>query len=158
VLFSPAGKRLDQADVRRLAGLPWLILLCGHYEGIDERVHEHLADEELSLGDYVLTGGELPAMVLLDAVIRQLPGALDQESLAEESFTRGLLEYPQYTRPATYRGHKVPGVLLSGDHGAVRAWRRQEAIRRTLARRPDLLESAHLTDAERAALSSRVNP
>lgn len=153
VLFSPAGKRLDQSGVRRLAACPWLILLCGHYEGIDERVCEHLAHEELSLGDFVLTGGELPAMVLLDAVIRQLPGALDQESLAEESFTRGLLEYPQYTRPASYRGHQVPDVLLSGDHGAVRAWRREEAIRRTLARRPDLLESAPLTETERAAVS-----
>lgn len=154
VLFSPAGKRLDQSDVRRIASFPWLILLCGHYEGVDERVSEHLADEELSLGDFVLTGGELPAMVLLDAVIRQLPGVLDRQSLTEESFTLGLLEYPQYTRPASYRGHPVPEVLLSGDHGAIAAWRRREAIRRTAARRPDLIEAAPLTDEERAALSS----
>ncbi|MDP2872716.1 MAG: tRNA (guanosine(37)-N1)-methyltransferase TrmD [Bacillota bacterium] len=151
VLFSPAGRRIDQSDVRRLARMPWLILLCGHYEGIDERVSEHLVDEELSLGDFVLTGGELPAMVLLDALIRQLPGALGDASLAEESFTSGLLEYPQYTRPASYRGYAVPEVLLSGDHGAVAAWRRQQALRRTAERRPDLLAAVQPAAGGRAA-------
>jgi len=141
VLMSPAGAVLDTSVARRLAGEPWLALLCGHYEGVDERVRQVLVDEELSIGDFVLTGGELPAMVVIDAVVRLLPGVLGSScSLAEESFSGPLLEYPQYTRPADFRGHKVPEVLLSGDHAAVETWRRQQAARRTAAQRPELLE------------------
>jgi tRNA (guanine37-N1)-methyltransferase len=143
LLMSPAGDRLTAETARRLSGLPWLAILCGHYEGVDERVREALVDEEISIGDFVLTGGELPAMIVVDAVVRLLPGALgSQDSLAEESFSGRLLEYPQYTRPAEFRGYRVPEVLLSGDHAAVDAWRRAESLRRTAARRPELLEPA----------------
>ncbi len=118
------------------------MLLCGHYEGVDERVRAQLVDEELSIGDYVLTGGELPALVVLDAVVRLLPGVLgDPEGRGRESFAAGRLDYPQYTRPAEFRGWRVPEVLLSGDHGRIDRWRRREALRRTLARRPDLLDA-----------------
>jgi tRNA (guanine37-N1)-methyltransferase len=127
-----------------------LVLLCGHYEGVDERVRAHLVDEEVSIGDYVLTGGELPALVVLDAVVRLLPGALgDPDGAARESFVTGRLDYPQYTRPAEFRGLSVPKVLLSGDHGRIARWRRREALRRTLARRPDLLETVPPTREER---------
>ena len=126
VLLTPQGRPLTQPIVEELAALPRLILLCGHYEGVDERVREHLADEEISIGDFVLSGGELAAMVIVDAVVRHLPGALGgDESLAEESHTQGLLEYPHYTRPADFRGWAVPDVLLSGHHEEVRRWRRR---------------------------------
>ncbi|RJQ10950.1 MAG: tRNA (guanosine(37)-N1)-methyltransferase TrmD [Bacillota bacterium] len=146
VYLTPQGRPLDQATARRLAGVDRLVLLAGHYEGTDERIREALVDEELSIGDYVLTGGEIPAMVVIDAVARLIPGVLGQEvSPLEESFTEGLLEYPHYTRPADFRGLRVPEVLLSGNHERVRRWRRKESIRRTLERRPELLLQARLT-------------
>jgi tRNA (guanine37-N1)-methyltransferase len=139
VLLSPQGERLNSALARRLAGEDHLILICGRYEGVDQRVADHLADLEVSIGDYVLTGGELPALVLVDAVVRFIPGALgDPLASSRDSFEEGLLEAPQYTRPRTFRGHAVPEVLLSGDHAAIEKWRREEALRRTMARRPDL--------------------
>jgi tRNA (guanine37-N1)-methyltransferase len=139
VLLSPQGQRLTQPLVEDLAGRERLILLAGHYEGFDERIREHLADCEVSLGDFVLSGGEVPAMALVDAVARLQPGALGKNaSTTEESFTMGLLEYPQYTRPRDYRGWGVPEVLLSGDHARIDAWRRQQAEQRTRTRRPDL--------------------
>ncbi|MYA00494.1 MAG: tRNA (guanosine(37)-N1)-methyltransferase TrmD [Chloroflexi bacterium] len=140
VLLTPQGQRLDQALARRLAREDRLIILCGRYEGVDERVREHLVDEEISIGDYVLSGGEPAAVVLVDALVRLQPGALGSpQSTVEESFSAGLLEYPQYTRPPEFRGWRVPDVLLSGDHGAVERWRRERQIERTRARRPDLL-------------------
>lgn len=148
VMFSPCGRTLSQADVARLAAEPRLLMVCGRYEGMDERVYR-LADEVVSLGDFVLTGAELAAMALLDAVVRLLPGALgDERSAREESFSDGLLEYAQYTRPAEFRGMGVPEVLLSGDHGAVDAWRRADAVRRTARWRPDLLEAAGVSPDE----------
>lgn len=152
VLLSAQGRVFDQATARRLATVPHLVLVAGHYEGVDERVVEADVDEELSIGDYVLTGGELPAMVVADAVVRLIPGVIEEGSLAHESHTGGLLEGPQYTRPAEHEGKRVPQVLLSGDHVAVAAWRRAEAIRRTAERRPDLLAGAALTPEERARL------
>ncbi len=150
VLLSPAGRRLDQAEARRLAGIGHLVVLCGRYEGIDERVRERWVTDEVSIGDYVLSGGELPALVLVDAVSRLVPGVVgDGQSVEEDSFTRGLLDYPHYTRPAEFAGLAVPEVLTSGHHGEIRRWRRQQALRRTLARRPDLLETAALDDEER---------
>ncbi len=147
VLLTPQGEIFTQQKARELAQKSQLVLLCGHYEGVDERV-AMLADEELSLGDFVLTGGELPALAITEAVVRLLPGVLGNEaSPAEESFS-GLLEYPQYTRPAEYRGLQVPAVLLSGHHEQVRLWRRREALRRTWQRRPDLLARAELTEED----------
>ncbi|HSQ21482.1 MAG TPA: tRNA (guanosine(37)-N1)-methyltransferase TrmD, partial [Coriobacteriia bacterium] len=151
VLLTPQGEPLTQAMVEQLAALPRLLLLCGRYEGFDERIRT-LADREVSLGDFVLTGGELPALVLIDAVARLQPGVLGHEQSAEdESFSSGLLEYPQYTRPATFRGMTVPEVLTSGDHGAIAAWRRRQSVIRTAVRRPDLIGYADLTDDEREA-------
>ena len=140
ILLSPAGRKFSQAIARELAGFDHLLLVSGHYEGFDERVREQLADDELSIGDYVLTNGALPAMVIVDAVTRLLPGVLgDDESAQEESFNHGLLEYPQYTRPAEFRGLKVPDVLLSGNHAEIARWRAEQARLRTQERRPDLL-------------------
>ena len=140
VLLTPQGQPLKQRLVRELAGRSHLILICGHYEGVDERVREHLADAEISIGDYVLTSGNLPAMVLIDAVVRLLPGALgDEQSAHDESFSGDLLEYPQYTRPAEFRGWKVPDVLVSGNHAEIARWRAELRLRRTQRRRPDLL-------------------
>ena len=140
ILLTPQGEGLTQAVARELATSDWLVLLCGHYEGFDERIRIGLNARELSIGDYVLSGGEPAAMVVMDAVVRLLPGALGHEgSAADDSFSEGLLEYPQYTRPREYRGMAVPDVLLSGDHARIAAWRREEAVRRTRARRPDLL-------------------
>jgi tRNA (guanine37-N1)-methyltransferase len=140
VLLSPRGRRLDHAGVAGLARRPHLILICGRFEGVDERVAEHLVDEEVSIGDYVLAGGELPALVVIEAVSRLVPGVLgNADSLASESHNGGLLEYPQYTRPAEFRGWRVPDVLLSGDHGAVERWRREQSEAITRSRRPDLL-------------------
>ena len=150
IFFTPTGRPFTQALAVELAEKDRLIMVCGRYEGFDERVLT-LADMELSIGDYVLTGGELPAMVVADAVSRHVPGVLgDDQSAVEESFADGLLEYPQYTRPATYRGLGVPDVLRGGDHGAIAAWRRDQSIRKTALTRPDLLSRAALTDAERA--------
>jgi tRNA (guanine37-N1)-methyltransferase len=152
VLLSAQGRLFDQAAARRLASVGHLVLVCGHYEGVDERVVESDVSEELSIGDYVLTGGELAAMVVIDAVTRLVPEVIDAESLAHESHTDGLLEGPQYTRPPEFEGRRVPPVLVSGDHGAIAKWRRAESIRRTAERRPDLLDDAKLTPAERARL------
>ncbi len=141
VLTSPDGERLTHEGVRRLSGLEHVVLLCGRYEGVDERVRAHLATEEISIGDYVLSGGELPALVILDAVARMLPGVVgDDASVSGDSFARGLLDFPQFTRPAEFRGYSVPPVLLSGHHREIERWRRREAIARTLSRRPDLLK------------------
>ena len=151
VAMTPAGRSFDQKMAHRLSELAHLILICGHYEGMDERIYRHV-DEEISIGDYVLTGGEIAAMVVSDAVIRLLPGALRGESTSEESFENGLLEYPQYTQPAVYEGEAVPEVLTSGNHARIRRWRLKESLRRTLERRPDLLEGRQFTEEELALL------
>jgi tRNA (guanine37-N1)-methyltransferase len=153
VLLSPQGRTFTQAEAERLARLRHVVLLCGRYEGMDERVREMVATEELSIGDYVLSGGELAALVVVDAVSRLVPGVVgDEQSVAQDSFSRGLLDYPHYTRPAEIAGHRVPDVLLSGHHSDVRRWRRKAALARTLDRRPDLIASATLDDEERALL------
>ena len=147
IILTPQGRRLDQPLLRELSGESRIVLLCGHYEGFDERFIEGLGFEEVSIGDYVLSGGELPAMVLIDGVVRLLPGALGHpESSEEESFENGILEYPQYTRPSEYRGMKVPEVLLSGNHAEIEQWRRQQALERTRDRRGDLLENRELQE------------
>ena len=149
IFMGPRGSRLTTAKARELSQEQELILLCGHYEGVDQRALDRCIDEEISIGDYILTGGELAAMVLVDCVSRFIPGVLgSSESPEEESFSDGLLEYPQYTRPREIAGMEVPEVLLNGDHAKIRAWRRQESLRATLRFRPDLLESAPLTDKE----------
>jgi len=141
ILLSPKGRQYDQASAARLSGCEHIVLLCGHYEGIDERVSGHLADDEISIGDFVLTGGEIPAMVIIDSVVRLLPGALgDEDSCKDESFSKGLLEYPHYTRPADYNGMKVPEVLLSGNHEKIKEWRKKESVKATKKKRPDLLK------------------
>lgn len=153
IYLSPQGRVLDQPGVRELAGRQAIILLCGRYEGIDERLIRREVDAEWSIGDYVLSGGELPAMVLMDAVTRLLPGALGSEASAEEdSFTDGLLDCPHYTRPEVYEGEEVPAVLLSGDHAAIRRWRRRQSLERTLKRRPELLAKATLDKEQRKLL------
>jgi tRNA (guanine37-N1)-methyltransferase len=142
ILTSPSGRRFDQSVARELATEESLVFICGSYEGYDERVREHLVDDDLSIGDFVLTNGNLPAMVIIDTVARLLPGALgDDASSEDESFSHGLLEYPHYTRPAEFRGWTVPEILTSGNHAAVEKWRRAQAVRRTAERRPDLWES-----------------
>jgi tRNA (guanine37-N1)-methyltransferase len=151
VLTDPAGERLTDALARELATYPHLAIVCGRYEGVDERVRT-LVDREVSIGDYVVTGGELPAMVIIDAVVRLVPGVIADASQAGDSFASGLLEYPQYTRPEVFRDLPVPPILLSGHHGEVDRWRRREALRRTLERRPDLLAAAPLTDDDRGVL------
>ncbi len=158
VLLTPQGRLFRQQIARELSRQSHLILICGHYEGVDHRVNEHLATDEISIGDYVLTGGELPALVVMDAVIRLLPGVLgSEESALKDSHARGLLQYPQYTRPADYRGWQVPEVLLSGDHARIAEWRREQALLRTLERRPDLLGSAELDEKERALLERIIS-
>ena len=154
VVLTPQGAPFRQAAAERLSRAAVLTLICGRYEGIDERVRTGLATEELSIGDYVLTGGELPALVVIDAVVRLLPGALGhgEQALADDSHTSGLLQHPQYTRPADYRGMRAPDILLSGDHAAIDRWRRHQALRRTLERRPDLLSPARLSDEDVEAL------
>lgn len=155
ILLTPQGRPLTHAVARELAGHPRLVLICGRYEGVDERVREHLITDELSIGDYVLTGGELAAMVLVDAVARFIPGVLGAEQGAyEDSFAGGLLEGPQYTRPPDFEGWGVPDVVRSGNHAAVAQWRRAMALRRTWERRPELLAQATLTEKERAFLAS----
>ncbi|MFM8683200.1 MAG: tRNA (guanosine(37)-N1)-methyltransferase TrmD [Chthoniobacterales bacterium] len=142
ILLSAQGKRFDQKTARRLAAEKHLIMVSGHYEGVDQRVADHLVDEEMSIGDYILTNGTLSALVVADAVVRLLPGVLgDAESAADESFSHGLLEYPHYTRPAEFRGWKVPDILLGGNHGAIETWRREQARERTRTKRPDLEQS-----------------
>ena len=153
VLVSPQGRRFTQAEAARLARIGHVAILCGRYEGVDDRVREHLANEELSIGDYVLSGGELPAVVIIDAVARLVPGVVgDEESVSADSFARGLLDFPHYTRPSAFRDLKVPEVLLSGHHGEIRRWRKRQAVERTLNRRPELLAQAALDDEEREIL------
>ena len=155
VVPTPSGRLLTQDLVEELAAEPWLVIACGRYEGIDRRVVDRWADDEVSLGDYVLAGGEVAALVLIEAVTRLLPGVVgNAESVADDSHTTGLLEGPVYTRPATYDGRDVPAVLLSGDHGAIARWRRDEALRRTAAVRPELLDRMELSERDRAALAS----
>jgi tRNA (guanine37-N1)-methyltransferase len=153
LLPSPQGRLLTQALLADLAKAPQVVILCGRYEGVDERVVEGLGAEEISIGDYVLSGGELPAMVIVEGLARLVPGVVgDQQSVAEESFSAGLLDFPHYTRPPEFRGMRVPAVLLSGHHEAIRRWRRKEQLRRTRRRRPDLLERATLSDEDRRLL------
>ena len=154
ILMSPGGQRFDQSHAFRLASYEQLILLCGHYEGVDERVQTRLVDEVLSIGDFVLTGGELAAMVVLEATARVLPGVVgDAASVENESFSAGLLDCPHYTRPRNFNGWEVPEILVSGDHGKVALWRRQEALRRTFLARPELLAHAALTEQEQAMIA-----
>ena len=157
VLLSPRGKRLTQKEVERLSGYDPLILICGRYEGIDERVCQTVVDEEISIGDYVLSGGEMASLVVLEAVSRLIPGVLgNEDSLATESFQKGLLEYPHYTRPREFRGMSVPEVLMSGNHREIDIWRRRESIQRTWKQSPELLEKADLTPEEREFLKGLV--
>lgn len=158
VYMSPQGRKLDQKIVEELTRYNHLILLCGHYEGVDERVIEDIVDEEISIGDYVLTGGELPAMVLIDAVSRTIPGVLSNEgSYLDESHSGGLLEYPQYTRPAEFNGKKVPDILTSGHHANINKWRKQQSLVRTYRKRPDLLEKIDLGEEENILLSKGLD-
>ena len=153
VLTTPDGARFTHRDAVRLSTLPHVVLLCGRYEGVDDRVRQQLATEELSIGDYVLSGGELPALVMLDAMARLVPGVVgDDASVARDTFAQGTLDFPQFTRPASFRGADVPAVLLSGHHAEIARWRRREALARTLERRPDLLESASLDEEDRVML------
>lgn len=154
ILMCPQGERYSQRKAEEFAKEDHLIFLCGHYEGYDERIREHVVTDEISIGDYVLTGGELGAMVVVDSVVRLLPDALgNNESAVEDSFSTGLLEHPHYTRPADFRGMKVPEVLTSGNHARIEEWRARESLRRTLERRPDLLIEAELTEAQKKLLS-----
>jgi tRNA (guanine37-N1)-methyltransferase len=153
VLLTPQGRPFRQAVALELAGHRRLALICGRYEGVDERIRQHLATDEISIGDYVVTGGELPALIVIDAVARCLPGVLgDENAAAEDSHAEGLLEYPHYTRPPEFQGWKVPDVLLSGDHARIASWRRRQSLERTWRRRPDLLERADLTPEDRRIL------
>ena len=153
ILLSPQGELFDQRKAEELSKCPHMVLICGHYEGVDERVREHLVTDEISIGDYVLTGGEIPALVVLDSVVRLIPGVLGgEQSALEESFAEGLLEYPQYTRPADFQGWGIPEVLLSGHHAEIAKWRRTQSLKRTLERRPDLLDKARLTEEDRRIL------
>ena len=150
ILLTPQGRVFTQRVAEELAGHERVALLCGRYEGVDERIREHLVTDEISVGDYVLTGGELPALVLIDAVSRLIPGVLGDPTGAEDdSHSMGLLEYPHYTRPPEFRGWKVPEVLLSGDHGKIEKWRREQALIRTFTKRPDMIEKAGLSEADR---------
>jgi tRNA (guanine37-N1)-methyltransferase len=149
VLLSPQGRRFDQAETERLSGLGHVVLLCGRYEGIDERVRDVVATEELSIGDFVVSGGEVPALLVIDAVSRMVPGVVgDRESVEQDSFAQGILDHPHYTRPAEFEGHRVPDVLLSGHHAEVRKWRMSEALRRTQERRPDLIDERRRTESK----------
>jgi len=153
ILMTPQGKRLDQSMVEELSASQQVILICGHYEGVDERIRQHLVDREISVGDYILTGGEIPAMIVVDAVSRLVPGVLgNDESVKSESFSMGLLEYPHYTRPREYNGWTVPDILLSGHHQAITAWRRQESLKKTLKWRPDLLKHDQLSSEDKLFL------
>jgi tRNA (guanine37-N1)-methyltransferase len=153
ILLTPQGRVFNQKVAMELAQHPRLALICGRYEGVDERIREHLVTDEISIGDYVLTGGELPALILIDAVSRLLPGVLgDPDGAADDSHATGLLEYPHYTRPPAFRGWKVPDILVSGDHAKIAQWRREQSLMRTMKRRPDLLESAPLSETDRKVL------
>ena len=154
IYMTPQGKTLNQKKVEDLAKQEHLIILCGHYEGIDQRVLDKIVDEEISIGDYVLTGGEIPAMVLIDSVSRYVDGVLSQDSTSEESFSQGILEYPQYTRPEIFDGVKVPDVLLSGHHANISKWRRCEALKNTYYKRPELLEKVKLSDEDKKIIKN----
>ena len=159
ILLTPQGRPFSQQVAQELSGYSHIILICGHYEGFDERVRKHLVTDEISIGDYVLIGGELPAMVVIDAVVRLIPGVLGSEdSTLNESHANGLLEYPQYTRPAVYRGWSVPEVLLSGNHAQIAKWRREQVILRTLERRPELLDKANLCIEEMQLVEKLLAP
>ncbi len=154
VLLTPQGRKFDQEKARELASFDSLALVCGRYEGVDERIREYWVDEEISIGDYVLSGGEFAALVVIDAVARLIPGVLgDEKSSKEESFAEGLLEYPQYTRPRDFKGYRVPEVLLSGNHEEIRRWRRKQALKRTFEKRPDLLEGLKLSEEDERYLA-----
>jgi tRNA (guanine37-N1)-methyltransferase len=154
ILLTPQGRVFNQRVAHELAAFPRLALLCGRYEGVDERVREHLATDEISVGDFVVTGGELPALMLIDAVSRLIPGVLgDDQAAGQDSHASGLLEHPHYTRPPTFRGWSVPDVLLSGDHARIAAWRREQMLLRTMLRRPDLLADAELSESDRTTLA-----
>jgi len=158
ILLTPAGRLFTQRIAREYERYGHILLICGRYEGVDERVSELVVTDEISIGDYVLSGGEIPAMVIVEAVTRLVPGVLgDMRAIIEDSHASGLLEYPQYTRPAVFRGLSVPEVLLSGDHAKIARWRREQALRRTLARRPELLQSAELSEEDRRFLASLAN-
>ncbi len=153
ILLTPQGRIFDQKVATELVQHPQLALICGRYEGVDERIREHLATDEISMGDYVLTGGELPALIMIDAVSRLLPGVLgDPDGAMDDSHSAGLLEYPQYTRPPEFRGWSVPEILLSGDHAKIEKWHREQSLRRTIKRRPDLIEKAPLSETDRKIL------
>ncbi len=154
IYLTPQGKVLNQKKVEELSKQEHLILLCGHYEGIDQRVIDKIVDEEISIGNYVLTGGEIPAMVLIDSVSRYVDGVLSEGSISEESFSQGILEYPQYTRPETFEGVKVPEILLSGHHKNINKWRRWEALKNTYLKRPELLESVELSDEDKEIINN----
>ncbi|MBC7341755.1 MAG: tRNA (guanosine(37)-N1)-methyltransferase TrmD [Clostridia bacterium] len=157
ILLSPQGSLFTQAKAWELSRLSHLVLICGHYEGVDERVREFLADEDLSIGDYVLTGGEIPALVVIDAVVRLLPGVLGSPASAcDDSFSRGILEYPQYTRPYDFRGYKVPDILLSGNHAEIAKWRRKQSLLRTYMKRPDLLAKIKLSSEDEKLLAEAL--
>lgn len=158
IYLSPQGRKFNQGLANELSKEKHLVLLCGHYEGIDNRIIDHYVDEEISIGDFVLTGGEIPAMIIIDAVVRLLPGVLrSDESFIEESHYNGLLEYPQYTRPREFNGYSVPDILLSGNHQKIEAWRKEEALKATLLKRPDLLEKKILSNEEKVILSKIKN-
>ncbi|MBR4587382.1 MAG: tRNA (guanosine(37)-N1)-methyltransferase TrmD [Lachnospiraceae bacterium] len=158
IYMSPQGQRFDQKKAEELSGYEDIVILCGHYEGVDERIIDSIVTEQISIGDFVLTGGELPAMMIIDCVSRLIPGVLNNdESAGDESFEGGLLEYPQYTRPEVFNGQRVPEVLLSGHHGKIAEWRRQKSLERTLMNRPDLLYEADLTEKDREYLGSIVS-
>jgi tRNA (guanine37-N1)-methyltransferase len=156
ILLTPQGRIFSQSVARELSTIARIALLCGRYEGVDERIRTRLATDEISIGDYVLTGGELPALILIDAVTRLLPGALGDPTGAEDdSHASGLLEYPHYTRPPEFRGEKVPEVLISGDHAKIAQWRREQSLLRTLERRPDMLDKAELSEKDRKYLEAQ---
>lgn len=157
IYMSPQGKVLDQNKIENLSKEKHIVLLCGHYEGIDQRVLDKISPMEISIGDYVLTGGEIPAMVLIDSVSRYVSGVLNEESIEEESFSNGLLEYPQYTRPEVFEGEKVPEVLLTGHHENIRKWRKKEAIKNTYYKRPELLEDVELSKEDKIYLEELKN-
>ncbi len=158
ILLTPQGRVFNQSIARELSQHEKIALICGRYEGLDERIRQHLVTDEISMGDYVLTGGELPALMLIDAVARLLPGVLgDPDGATDDSHASGLLEYPHYTRPPEFRGERVPEILLSGDHAKIQKWRREQALRRTLERRPDLLEKAELSEEDREYLKKGEN-
>jgi len=155
ILMTPQGKPFSQPNAQKLSTYNRLVIICGHYEGVDERVHQHLVTEEISIGDYVLSGGELPALVVADAVVRLIPGVLgSEESVKDDSHMEGLLEYPQYTRPPVFRDWGVPDILLSGNHARIAGWRREQSLERTLKRRPDLLAKADLTPQDKKFMKS----